>query len=47
MQLIIEDFPTSLTPTSAIRTFYSLMLLKERSLSVSIEYDEPLNIMKL
>lgn len=45
MQLSSDDLPTSPTPTSAIFTFSSLRCEKERSLSVSIEYDDPLNIL--
>lgn len=44
MQFNRDDFPTSLTPTSAKFTFSSFKCEKETSLSVSIEYDDPRNI---
>lgn len=37
MQFSSDDLPTSLTPTMAMFTFYSLRWEKETSLSVSIE----------
>lgn len=46
MQLMMEDLPTSETPTNAILTDSSGRdtPLSEKSLSVSIVYVDPLNI---
>jgi hypothetical protein len=45
MQFSSDDFPTSPTPTNAMFTLSSLRCEKDTSLSVSIEYDDPRNIM--
>ena len=41
---MMEDLPASEIPTRAILMFYSLTLERERSRSVYIEYEDPLNI---
>lgn len=42
--LMMDDLPASEIPTKAILMFYSFTLERERSRSVYIEYEDPLNI---